>query len=123
MAWPKYSSSFTTSSKTYRRPNQNQTTEATFYYEHFNFTVPLSQYYDIVCFSLIDTYGSIYQNSFDPVSPYTNLLKYDDDSNGAAQFKLNVHLQAGTKYTLVVTAYTPNVIGAFTIYTNATINK
>jgi hypothetical protein len=70
----------------------------------------------------MDTYGYIYENSFDPTSPFVNLIKSNDDNNRAGQFKLNIDLQTGTEYILVVTTYNANVTGAFTIYTNAKID-
>jgi hypothetical protein len=50
------------------------------------------------------------------------LLKSNDDGNSAGQFKLNIDLQKETEYILVVTTYSPNVTGAFTIYTNGRIS-
>jgi hypothetical protein len=70
----------------------------------------------------MDTYGYIYENNFDPASPSLNLLQFDDDSNGIGQFKLDINLQTGREYILVVTTFHANVTGSFTIYTNGEID-
>lgn len=63
----------------------------------------------------IDSYGYIYQDSFNPSNPSMNLLKSDDDSAGNLQFGLTVLLQPDTTYVLVFTTFNQNVFGPFTI--------
>ncbi|CAF1484351.1 unnamed protein product [Adineta steineri] len=86
-----------------------------FYYDAFEVKVPESRYYTIWSSSNIDTYGYIYENSFDPLNPSTNLFKKDDDGAPNDQFKFEFPLYADTTYILVVTTYRPSTIGAIKI--------
>ena len=63
--------------------------------------------------SSIDTYGCFYQGSFDPSNPLRNLVTCDDDSGGASQFLFNATLYYAQTYTLVVTTYSPRIVGAY----------
>ncbi len=63
--------------------------------------------YNIVCNSNMDTYGSLYNDNFYRTSSTsTNLIMSNDDGNGNRE-----------KYILVVTTFSVNVTGAFTVYT------
>lgn len=63
----------------------------------------------------MDTYGYIYKNSFNPTNSLVNLLAEDDQSYHNDQFKLVTPLQINTTYILVVTTYSPKVIGMFSV--------
>lgn len=63
----------------------------------------------------MDTVGYLYADSFSPSSPQTNLLVADDDSAGNRQFRLIYTLEPGKRYILVLTTYSENTIGAFSI--------
>jgi hypothetical protein len=87
-----------------------------FFYEAFEVKVPENRYYTIWSSSNIDTYGYIYENSFDPLDPFENLLTSNDDSEGYGdQFKIETHLYDDTRYILIVTTYSPKQIGDITI--------
>ncbi len=73
--------------------------------------VPEIRYYTIQSSSDIDTYGYIYESSFNPLNPTENLLVDDDDGGGNRQFKLYTPLYVDTKYILIVTTFLPEKIG------------
>jgi hypothetical protein len=83
-----------------------------FYYEAFEVNVPEIRYYTIQSSSNINTYGSIYENSFSPLNPNENLLAEDDDAGGSTRdFKLHIPLYVNTKYILIVTTFLPKKTG------------
>ena len=100
-------------SSTFQRPEAVQ--QGTYYYETIDFRVTTSDTISIFSESSLDTYGIIYQDSFDATSPNTNLIAQDDESQGSTQFQLQTNLIPGTNYTLVVTTYEPDVTGTITI--------
>ncbi|CAF3374321.1 unnamed protein product [Rotaria sp. Silwood1] len=108
----KYSSSLTVKSPTYCRIT---CTEGRFYYFSLTVSVVKSGKYHFTSKSHIDTYGYIYNNSFNSSNPGLNLITENNDSGEKKQFKLKAHLQAWETYVLVITTYTPNVRGAFSI--------
>jgi hypothetical protein len=70
----------------------------------------------------MNTYGLIYKNIFNPLNPSDNLLHMDDDSGSDLQFKLDVRLNGGMTYVLVITTNTFKEIGLFSIIV-LSINK
>jgi hypothetical protein len=87
-----------------------------FYYETFEVKVPEIRYYTIQSSSNIDTYGYVYENSFNPLNTTENLLSSDDNDGGSGgQFKIEVPLYVDTTYILVVTTSYPNKIGKIKI--------
>lgn len=56
-----------------------------------------------------DTLIAVYEGDFDPASPTTNLVGYNDDADFPSDLrpKLTVDLVAGQQYTVVVSTYTP----------------
>ena len=60
----------------------------------------MSGYYTFVSNSSIDTYGYLYNDTFDPYNPTLNLLQRNDDSVGNAQFLINVSLVNTGSYCL-----------------------
>jgi hypothetical protein len=107
-----YLSALTTSSQKYARTGCN---DANYYYEAIEVKVIDSGMYSFRSNSLITTYGYIYNDTFTPFDPIVNLHSeaYERCFNG--QFKLTIVLQANITYTLVVTTYSSNVTGAFSI--------
>jgi hypothetical protein len=87
-----------------------------FHYEAIQMNVFDSGYYTLTSCSSIDTYGFIYKNNFNPLSPDQNILIKDDDGGGSSQFQLNILLGANITYILVVTTYSSRTTGAFSIY-------
>jgi hypothetical protein len=78
-----------------------------FYYDAFEIKVPESRYYTIWSSSDKDTYGYIYENSFDPLNPSENRFNEDDDGGTDRQFKFEIPLYVDTTYILVITTYSP----------------
>jgi hypothetical protein len=74
------------------------------YFEAIEMTVSISGNYNIVCSSDMDTYGYIYNNSFDL---YTTGTRFSC-----------LKLQSMTKYILVTTTYFTDVLGSFSIIAN-----
>jgi len=60
-----------------------------------------------------DTFLALYQGTFNPRSPLTNLVTYDDDSGTGALSLLTASLQAGTQYYLVFTSYSNGQYGEY----------
>ncbi len=63
----------------------------------------------------MDTYGYLYESSFDPSYPSRNLIASDDDGAGDRQFQIRGYMQSGRKYILVVTTYSSSTAGSFTV--------
>jgi hypothetical protein len=108
-----YSLKLTKDSQTYsRKCSLDNSYYEAFYYEALEVNVPEIRYYTIQSSSNIDTYGYIYESSFNPLNPTENLLA-DDDNGGASnrQFKLHIPLYVHIKYILIVTTYWPKDIG------------
>lgn len=61
-----------------------------------------------------DTYFALYQSTFNPARPLTNLVNVDDDSGVGTLSLLSSTLTAGTQYYLVFSAYYNNSYGAYT---------
>ena len=107
-----YFSVWTEHSQMYRRPNG---LVPQYYYAAIEVRVATAGYYSITSTSNVDTYGSIYSDSFDPTYPDRNLLAQNDDGGDNRQFKLPVFLQPWNRYVLVATTYSPNVTETFGI--------
>ncbi len=107
-----YSSALTTSSQKYGR---SECQPSNYYYEAIEVKVIDTGYYGLSSKSTIDIYNYIYKNTFIPFKPTENLLSVDTGSCANGRLKLTTVLQANTTYILVVTTYSPNVMGAFSI--------
>lgn len=88
------------------------TVGTTVYYQTYSFTVSTSGSYTFQgCGtpSTFDVFGSIYQTSFNPGTPATNMLQADDDGGGAGcspwGAAMTQTLNAGVTYILVTTSY------------------
>ncbi|CAF3224322.1 unnamed protein product [Rotaria socialis] len=86
-----------------------------YYYQAIEFSVPIMDTYTFTSKSLINTYGSIYDDSFNSSDPTLNLISQDNGSNNKGQFKMNAFLQPGHKYILVATTFSPKAVGKFLI--------
>jgi len=60
-------------------------------------------------------YGSIYEGSFDPFNPPTNLISEGDDDCGFNRLRLVVDLHVNVTYILVVTTLAQRETGSFSI--------
>jgi hypothetical protein len=110
-----YSSALTTDSPAYSRvpcggPN---------YYEARQLNVVTSGSYVLYSISDMQTYGYIYQHSFDPFDSSKNILSEDNGgcpiSQSTSQFKLEMYLNASTTDILVVTTFKPRETGEFSV--------
>ncbi|CAF1136684.1 unnamed protein product [Adineta steineri] len=106
-----YSSSLTESNQMYYRDCQKEN----FYYESIQVKVIESGYYSFRGSGDIDPYGSIYKAKFNPLDSSENLFDQDYDRCSDLQFKLNIYLEVGMTYVLIVTTYESNETGNFSI--------
>ena len=106
-----YTSALASNSKMYSRTDCGESQ----YYEAIEVNVILSGLYSLSSDSIVNTYGYIYKEKFNPVNTSKNLLSQNDNSCNTDQFKLTLDLQVGTTYILVVTTYYANVTGTFSI--------
>jgi hypothetical protein len=63
----------------------------------------------------MDIHGCFYNDSIDPSYPSQNLITSDGDGTSDRQFPINVDLQSGRTYVLVVTTYSDTVRENFSI--------
>ena len=84
-------------------------------YEALQINVSVSGVYRLLSKSLMDTYGYLYRDTFDPFEPSRNQIASDDDDCNGGQFRLEHLLQKNTTYILVVTTHQSNVQGPFTV--------
>ena len=63
----------------------------------------------------MDTYGLLFNNSFNPSSLSLNLIASDNDSGGNNQFSFYWFIHKTLRYILVLTTYDRNVEGGFAI--------
>ncbi|CAF1445173.1 unnamed protein product [Adineta ricciae] len=108
----KFSSEFNTHTRKYCRDYKRP------HYHHrtFEINVKKSGIYAIWSRSEMDTYGYIYEDNFDPLQPFGNLIAQHGGKCNQHQLKFFIHLQENTKYILVVTTFYPNRIRNFTIF-------
>jgi hypothetical protein len=110
-----YSSALSVDSQSFSRPDSGSAA-ANYYYEAIQLNVVEDGIYNLWSNSTMDTYGYLYNDDFNPFNPSTNLLAMDDGSNGEDQFKLTICLLANTTYILLVTTYSPDTVGPFSIF-------
>lgn len=108
-----FSSALTTRSQIYCR--QRNCLGSMFYYEAVQINVNITGSYTLLCNSTMDTYGYIYNNSFNPGFSNENLLLFNDDSGVNLQFIFRTLFQTRATYILVVTTNRPNVTGVFSV--------
>ncbi|CAF1657006.1 unnamed protein product [Adineta ricciae] len=93
-----------------------------YHYEAFEMNVAENRYYTVYSSASINTYGSIYENKFNPLNPAENLLIQNDNGTSNDQFKFELPLYDDTTYVLVVTTSNPMVIGDVTIHISGLID-
>jgi hypothetical protein len=72
--------------------------------------------------STVGIYGYIYKDNFNPLNPFENLRSENGVSCGDRQFMLTTILETGTTYILVVTTFSPNATGNFSIFVSGPNN-
>lgn len=77
-------------------------------YDGYTFTITTSGTYSIYVDSTFDSYGTLYDSSF-------NIIGQDDDSAGNLDFMIVAYLSAGTYY-VDVEGYDSSDYGSYTIY-------
>lgn len=87
-----------------------------FYYEAIRVQISQNGNYTIRSISNIDTYGYIYNHSFDPWSPVKNILQKNDNGYGRNQFNFDITLYTINAFILVITTTLENVFGPFSIH-------
>lgn len=92
------------------------------YYKTITFVAQVTgrAYFEIIAASLTGqyddaTYLTLYQTSFDPVSPATNFRVGDGQTGGRNKSFVYWNLVQGTTYVLVVSTYFNNITGTFTL--------
>ena len=63
----------------------------------------------------MDTYAYFYHDRIDPSNPSENLIASDHTGAGDGQFRINVALQSGSIYVLVITTYYSYTTGSFSV--------
>ena len=63
----------------------------------------------------MDTHGLLYNTTFNAANLGQGLIAEDHDGAGNAQFAVMGNLRPGVRYTVVVTTYTENDVGAFVL--------
>ncbi len=107
-----YSSALTSEDGSYIRPGS---TTSGHYYEAIQIIADTTGTYIITSSSGIDTHGFLYNGTFSPSNPSTNLILRDDDSGEGNQFKLTAVLQAGVPYTVVISTHSARNTGTFSV--------
>ncbi|CAF4173405.1 unnamed protein product, partial [Adineta steineri] len=107
-----YASKLTTNSSMYSPSCSSRSS----YYEAIQVNVHRSGLYTFLSKSNMTTYGSIYKDHFNPSNPLENRL--DKSFAGCDRRQLSLRLTLGTSvtYILVVTTFSPNVTGDFSIF-------
>jgi hypothetical protein len=88
---------------------------AIYYYEAIRINASKSGPYLFSSNSSIDTYGLIFKNHFKAASLNENFLMQNDDGPSGNQFQIIISLETTVNYILVVTTYTTNVKGNFSV--------
>ncbi|CAF1282476.1 unnamed protein product [Rotaria sp. Silwood1] len=120
MTTSRYLSALTNGSPQYCRGSNCSSPD--YYYQAFRLLVSTAGSYSFQSISTFNTYGYIYNNSFNASDPSANIVVYNDDDAGSSQFLLNISVDTLTKYILVVTTYSRNVTGPFSIIATAIPN-
>ncbi|CAF1567080.1 unnamed protein product [Rotaria sp. Silwood1] len=87
-----------------------------YYFQAIQITVSVTGAYSFTSNSDMDTRAYFYETFFDPSTPLVNLITDDDDSgDDIFQFRIDVNLQSGRTYILVVTTHGDYVTGSFRV--------
>jgi len=106
-----YSSTLSSSSSTFTRSGAS----GMFYFEAIQISVTTTGTYIFQSGSNFDDYGYLYQTSFNPSNPGSNIVTSDDDSGGSSRFRFSITLQAGTTYILIITTYNSDATGSISV--------
>ncbi|CAF1452319.1 unnamed protein product [Adineta steineri] len=71
--------------------------------------------YSFTSNSTFDIYGSFHRYPVDITIPSQSMITDDYYNGGDRQFQINIDLQSNQTYVLIVSTYSPNVTGLFTI--------
>lgn len=85
------------------------------FYEAIRINVSFDGFFTFCSNSSIDTFGYIYEDTFDPFDLESDLIASDNDDCDNQQFRLCLFLQANTSYILVVTTHAEGVTGPFSV--------
>ncbi|CAF4174594.1 unnamed protein product, partial [Adineta steineri] len=107
-----YTNGLSSYSSTFMRPNGNTNN----YYFHAIVVRTFSTgSYNFTSNSTFDIYGSFHRYPVDITNPSQSIITYDYYNGGALHFQINLDLQSNQIYVLIVSTYSPNVTGLFTI--------
>lgn len=87
-------------------------------YDRFSFTVSAGGAYAFLMNSGtggFDTFLGLYSGSFNPASPLTNVLQYNDDFTGLTTSGFTQALTTGTTYIAVLTSFNNNELGNYSL--------
>ncbi len=84
-------------------------------YQAQEFSATTVGVYTMLNTATYDAYLHLYQGSFDPLSPLTNILVADDDAGGGTNSQFTIALNTGTTYILVAASYDNADSGPYTI--------
>ena len=111
-----YSGALLPSSQVFYRPDGSP--NAYYYFQAIEVTVSTTGKYIFMSTSSMDTVGYLYISTFDPSNPLANLIDEDDDEgDDNYQFRIEVYLQSGQTYILVVTTHLGYITGSFAVST------
>jgi hypothetical protein len=79
-----------------------------------SFTLDTAGLYSFLNSASYDAYAHLYQNSFNPLAQFTNVLIADDDSAGRTDSAFSYNLTTGVNYLFVSSAFSNGNSGAFT---------
>ena len=108
-----YTGGLSSNSLLFSRPGD--TIQRQFYSQPIQVYVHTAGTYTFTSNSTIDTRGYLYHIYFNQYNTTENLLTDNDDSGGQFQFRIQVYLQAGATYILVVTTHLISVTGSFSV--------
>ena len=106
----------TTNGQTYCRPG---TAPSDYYYYHaIQIAVHTKGFFSLSSNSSINMCGYIYTPKFDPFDPCSNMRLRSDCGGDNGQFLLSGFLEPDITYILVVTTYSQNSTGVYSIITS-----
>lgn len=82
-------------------------------YDTYSFNIDTTGTYTFLTTAEFDSFSFLYQGSFDPNAPLSNVVAGDDDLLGLTTSGFFGELTAGTPYVLVVTGYSNDSTGLF----------
>ncbi|CAF4112292.1 unnamed protein product, partial [Adineta steineri] len=107
-----YASKLTMNSSTYFRVCWMPSS----YYEAIQVNVITSGLYTFFSKSNMSTYGSIYEDYFNPSNPYENQLGFSAGTCKSNQFGFTTALENSITYILIVTTVSSNITDAFSVF-------